>query len=386
MNKLSPFSFYLLFYAALAAMMPFLVLYYQQLGLSGVQIGLLIGGSQLVSLAGGPFWTGIADATRKHKRVMSLALVVLVASGILFPFLKTLVPLAILAVLNAFFTAPVIPLSDSAILSMLGSEKEKYGRISLGGTLGWGLAAPLVGILVQTYGLSLAFWSYACLVFLALLVCQSYVFAGVVENHAARASYRSLLASNRWVLFLLIAFISGLGFATLNNYLFAYLKELHAAESTMGLALTIATLSEFPVLYFANHLLRRLGSQRLMRLAMAVTAGRLLLFGVLGSLAGVLFLQVLNGLSMPLFWVAGVNYAAENAPAGLKASAQSLLGLMVSGLGAAAGGLLGGYLLGAVGGQGTFAVTGVLMLASLVLVAVLERKVRPVQVRLLERS
>ena len=105
-----------------------------------------------------------------------------------------------------------------------------------------------------------------------------------------------------------------------------------------------------------------------------------------GSLAGGLFLQALNGLSMPLFWVAGVNFAAETAPAGLKASAQSLLGLMVSGLGASAGGLLGGYLLGAVGGQGMFTATGVLMLASLVLVAVLERKVRPVQVRLLERS
>ena len=47
MNKAK--LFYFIFYAAMAALSPFLTLYYQSLGLSGTQIGLLAG---LVPLTG----------------------------------------------------------------------------------------------------------------------------------------------------------------------------------------------------------------------------------------------------------------------------------------------------------------------------------------------
>ena len=41
MRKATPFTFYFLYFAATAALIPFIVLYYQQLGFSGGQIGLL---------------------------------------------------------------------------------------------------------------------------------------------------------------------------------------------------------------------------------------------------------------------------------------------------------------------------------------------------------
>ena len=35
-----------------------------------------------------------------------------------------------------------------------------YGRIRLGGTLGWGLFAPIAGALVLKYGLNIAFLGF----------------------------------------------------------------------------------------------------------------------------------------------------------------------------------------------------------------------------------
>ena len=43
MKKIWPFSFYFLYFAALSSLMPFIVLFYQGLGFSGTQIGLLTG-------------------------------------------------------------------------------------------------------------------------------------------------------------------------------------------------------------------------------------------------------------------------------------------------------------------------------------------------------
>ncbi len=75
----------------------------------------------------------------------------------------------------------------------------------------------------------------------------------------------------------------------------------------------------------------------------------------------------------PAMWVAGVAYADEHAPAGLKSTAQGLFGAMSFGFGSAVGGFLGGLLLASVGGRGMYLVFGFIILGGLVLVEVLKR-------------
>ena len=278
MRKATPFTFYFLYFAATAALIPFIVLYYQQLGFTGGQIGLLAGMSPLIVMVGAPFWTGVADSTRRHRLVMSLALVVAIVGALVFPLASTFGQVVLLIVVYSFFAAPIGPLSDSATLTMLAGEKDMYGRVRMGGTIGFGLAALIAGLLVQNYGLRLAFWSYATLMFLALLVSQRFVYGRAAPGDSVRGHARDLLTSRRWILFLAMAFACGVGFAAINTYLFAYMRELDASELTMGLALTIATLSELPVLFYANRLLGRFGSFGLLVVGMAVTGIRLLLY------------------------------------------------------------------------------------------------------------
>jgi PPP family 3-phenylpropionic acid transporter len=106
---------------------------------------------------------------------------------------------------------------------------------------------------------------------------------------------------------------------------------------------------------------------------MIVTGVRLLLYAALNSPAGVLVVQILNGLTFPAVWVAGVSYADENAPAGMSATAQGLFGAMVSGFGAAAGGFIGGLLLESIGGQSMYLVFGVMVLVGIAIITLIER-------------
>lgn len=146
------------------------------LGFTGAQIGLLTGITPLITLFSVPLWTGLADMTRRHRLVMSLALLVGVSMMLLFPLLNAFAPVLLAAVLfNAFF-APVSSFADSATMAMLADEKEMYGRIRLGGTIGYGLTAPIAGMLVQKHGLKWAFWGCAALFFLAFIVSQKLVY------------------------------------------------------------------------------------------------------------------------------------------------------------------------------------------------------------------
>jgi PPP family 3-phenylpropionic acid transporter len=374
MRKLWPFTFYFLLFAAIAFVSPFMVLYYQGLGFTGTQIGLLTGIVPLLTLFSAPLWTGIADATHQHRLLMSLAILLWMITALVFPFLNAFVPVLLIAVLLYMFVAPIPPFADSATMSMLADEKEMYSRIRLGGTIGYGVAAPIAGLLIQNHGLRFAFWGSAFVLLLGFIVSQRFVYGQLEADNPARGRVRTLLTNPRWLLFLVVAFAGGAGFAAFNNYLFPYMKELGASESMMGLALTIGTISEIPTLFFGNRLIKRLKSYGLLMLSMVVIGLRMLLFAASATPSLVLFIQLLNGLTFPAMWVAGVSYADENAPAGMRTTAQGLFSAMVSGFGMAVGGFAGGPLLESIGGRGLYSVFGVAVLAIVAIVVLIRRR------------
>lgn len=365
MKKIWPFSYYFLYFAAFSALMPFFVLFYQRLGFSGPQIGLLTGIPPLITLVAAPFWTGVADARRWHKLVMGVGMSVAILSIFLLPSFTSFVIIFMLIIVFNVFASPIASLADSATMNMLGEERAMYGRIRMGGTIGWGLFAPIAGALVQNYGLKLAFWSYSAIMLINLFVSQRFVHSSHEEGTTRPSGIRVLLTNRRWINFLFIAFLGGLGTFAVNAYLFPYMAELGARETTMGFALTISTLTEMPIFFFGDRLVKRFTNYGLLILALVMVAIRSLLLSAVNTPLMVLALQAFGGTIFPAMWLAGVSYADQNAPAGLKSSAQGLFGAMCFGFGSAVGGFLGGLLLESVGGRGMFLIFGIIVLVGL---------------------
>lgn len=369
MRKIWPFTFYFLYFASLSSLIPFFVLFYQGLGFTGTQIGLLTGIPPLITLIASPFWTGIADARHLHKFVMGLGILGTVVVIFLLPMFASFALVFATIILFNMFLSPVSALSDSATMNMLGTERAMYGRIRLGGTIGWGFFAPVAGFIVQSYGLRVAFWTFCVVMLLNFFISRRFVFfqETTTTNEASRGGIRALVTTRRWINFLFLAFLGGVGSFSAASYLFPYMAELGANESTMGIALTIATLTEIPAFFFGNRLLRRFGSYGLLLLALVMVAIRSLLYGVVSTPAMVLVVQAFGGMIFPMIWLAGVSYADENAPAGLKSSAQGLFGAMTFGVGSAAVGFAGGLLLESIGGRGMFFVLGLFIFTGLAL-------------------
>jgi PPP family 3-phenylpropionic acid transporter len=376
MKKLTSSAFYFLYFGAVAALMPYFVLYYQSLGFNGMQIGLLTGISPLVTIVGAPLWTGGADATRKHRLFLTAALAGSILITLALPTATVFGLVFPLILLYYFFLSPISSFADHATMSMLAGEKEKYGRVRMGGTLGWGLVAPLAGFLIQNNGLRIGFWIFSALLFLALLISQGLSFHGGEAGSSMRKGIRTLLADRRWLPFLALAFLGGMGLAAINGYLFPFMEEMNAGNATMGIALSLSTLSEVPMLFFANRLIRVWKAEGLLLFGMLAMGVRLLLYPIFNFPLGVLFFQMFNGLTFPAIWVAGVSFADQNSPPGMRATAQGLFAATVFGFGSAAGGFLGGPLLEGVGGRGLYLVFGLLLLLGTGAVAMLSRYLR----------
>jgi PPP family 3-phenylpropionic acid transporter len=368
MKKIWPFSFYFLNYAAFAALLPFFVIFYQALGFNGTQIGLLTGIPPLITLVCAPLGTALADKTHHHKLIMGLGLLAGVVMALLLPAFTGFIVIFLIIALYNIFMSPVGSLADSATMTMLGDERAKYGRIRLGGTIGWGVFAPIAGFLVQGYGLKVAFWMFAAIMLINLFVSRKFDFGKHEEHQANNGGIRDLLTDRKWIFFLLASFVGGVGAFSVASYLYPYMAELGATKTQMGIASFVATLTELPIFFFGNRLVQRFGSQKLFLSALVLMGIRSMLFAAVGTPLLIYGVQALGGMMFPAMWLAGVSYADENAPLGLKSTGQGLFSAMSFGFGSAVGGFIGGILLESMGGRSMFFMLGLVILVSIVLI------------------
>lgn len=169
-------AFYFLYYAAAAALLPFLALYYEQVGLSGRQIGLLVGIPPILMLVSPPLWGGLADSTKQHKLLLMAAIggswvmvlvlslttaflwlipVVFAYSFIRLPWLVLPVQLLHGPTFSAMWVAGASCASDMAPEGMGATAQGLFSSVifGLGGTFG----ALLGGALYDSLGATLMF-------------------------------------------------------------------------------------------------------------------------------------------------------------------------------------------------------------------------------------
>lgn len=374
---------YLLFYAANAALLPVLALYYESIGVTGTRLGVLTALWPAGNVLGASLWGAVADATGRHRLVLGLAilgaasLAQLVGVGTGFVML--------LPAVSAFAVAaaPIGPMLDHAVLEDLGERHNRFGRVRLWGAVGWGGAAPLVGLIVDKAGLRSVFPIYAAAM-LGLLVTtfplripHTRLGAGIFGGLA------TIVRSPQWRRFLVTVFLIGTGGTLTHHYLFVYFASIGGSGSLRGIALAIATLSELAVFLFAERITHALRPSRLILVAMGGVGVRMILYGVIADPVVALLPQLLHGVSFALVLIAGVATARRLAPPGMGATAQALFSATHMGLGGVAGALLGGALFTRLTVPQAFLVVGV---GELLLTAILLATGRSATLRSRRRS
>lgn len=361
--------FYFLFFSAAVCLLPFLSLHYQGLGLSGREIGFLIGIVPLVSMVGSSAWSMLSDATGRH-RLLFLAAIGGTWLGVFgmsrADSFVTLIPLVLV---YAFCSAPIIPLVDNSVLEMVRSgEQGDYGHARVWGAYGWAVGGAVAGILIERSGIQWAFYLYLGLMVLLLLTA---VRLPMNVTSAAGGTFWSglstFLRDRTWLVFLGAASVVGVGIAIFLNYLFPYAETLGISRGVMGFSLTVATLSEIPFFLYSKRLIQRWGSPLLLAAALLFVALRAFAYVGMTTSWQMLLISLLHGPTFTLMWVAGVAYADRLAAPGLGATAQGLFGGVTMGGGVALGAFIGGFIYDGIGPQAVFIFAGTAALLALII-------------------
>ncbi len=145
-------SFYFWYFAFIGAFAPYFALYLRSLGYTAAEIGLLLAVNPVARIFGPNIWGWLSDHYRARGRLIRVTAVgsaaVFVAVFFNYGFAWMF---AALLLLNVFWCG-VLPLAESATLSLVGARVGAYGRVSLWGSVGFvavviagGYAARLSG-------------------------------------------------------------------------------------------------------------------------------------------------------------------------------------------------------------------------------------------------
>jgi PPP family 3-phenylpropionic acid transporter len=350
--------FNLTFFAGFAALAPFLVLYYEQIGLSGSQIGILTAIPPFVTLFASSIWGALGDATKQHGRIMWITLVGTAVFGFIISKFSSFTSLLPIIILYAIFIAPVVPLLDNSILELLGKDSTNYGKFRLWGAVGWGASAPVIGLIVEQTGLEWAFPLFLVGMLATLFVSFFMPMSKKGIGREFKSGLSMLLKDKGLLLFLGTMLIIGMGLAVVDIFLFLRLDEIGASRALMGFTLTLGTASEILIFFYADKLLKRIGTSRLLTIAILSLALQLVGFSFLRVSWAAPLIQILHGPSFAGMWTAGITIANKRAPEGMGATTQGLFSSVLLGVGASAGLLIGGYLFDLAGTSMTYRLAG----------------------------
>ena len=369
-------SFYLAYFSAGAAYSSYLIIYYQNSGMTLEQIGVLASVPTIMFILANPLWAAIADGFHIHKQMLPLTMLLTLPNIWLISQTHSFIPLVGLVLLFAFCLSPIISLADYSVLNMLGEKRYEYGNVRVWGAVGFGISAFLTGVMIQRWGTGMLFINFIIFMACGVAVASRLPAPRLVRTESYWNGLRKLVADGRWYGFLLGLFMVGMSFAILNIYFILFLKSLGGGEALFGLSVAMASLSELPVFLFSAYMLRKWPAVRLMMLAVIVMAVRCLFVSFMVNPRMALLVQLMHGMSFSLMWTAGVSYTSEIAPPGLGASAQALFSSTMFGLASGAGALLGSRIYATMGPAILFQTASLLALIGLLFFLLVDRKRR----------
>jgi PPP family 3-phenylpropionic acid transporter len=357
---------YFFYFAAFGIIITFLNVYYWDIGLTGVQIGLLSFVMPLVSIVAAPLWGIWNDRIGQVKRLLIIACVGIIFTVMGIGLAEVFFWLVIFTILFAFFDSSILPILDSTTLRFLGRNRDKFGRERVWGSIGFIIAVWGIGFVLQRFG-SRWFFPFYILMILSVLITLKWL-PNQKANYkpAVYANISKLILQKEWLLFSASLLLVGLGNFAVSGFLGIYIKDLGEDEGLVGMAAAFATLTELPIMFWGNKILKRFGSWRLLLVAYGAISIRLVLYAIMPDAWWVLPISLLNSLTFGVYWIATVAYVDQMASDEIKSSAQGMLYavLNVSRMIAA---LLSGYLYDLVGGGNLFLISALFSLFAIIL-------------------
>jgi MFS family permease len=365
--------YFVIEYLAVGIFGPYLALYLTAKGLTGVQLGLILGSIPLVTIFAQPLWGFLSDLFRARRPLLVLACVLTALIAISFYWFNTIELLLPIFILYAVFHAPLGLLGTALALDYLEEvgQLEDFGALRLWGSIGFAVTALLAGSLFITSLIQVLPMIYGGLMLLLALVVLTLPESPPPppqERAPWWSTLRQLRGQTPLLTYLVGVLFIGATMEVGMQYLAVYLNLLQAPGWIIGSALALQAILEVPLMSNVAHWIRRWGLALVLMSGVILLPVRWLLYIFIEEPLLVIPTQVLHSMAIVSLMVVGVAFVDRQMPKRLRATGQGLYSTIMNGIGPAIGLFVAGIAYEA---RGIRAVWSINTVVALVGVAIL---------------
>lgn len=341
-------GFYLFYFAALGALLPYWSLYLQSLGFSSQKIGELMALLMATRILAPNIWGYIADYSGRRMTIIRLASLLAALAFSTVYLNHSYLALAGMMITFSLFWNGTLPQFEVITLTYLDLEKKPhhYSRIRLWGSIGFILSVTLLGPVLDHVSIGLLPTVILTLMigiwFLSLTVPESNIYHYHSSDH--RPLWK-ILQEPEILIFFTIAFLMQASHGPYYTFYTIYLEEYGYNRSLIGSLWALGVMAEVGIFLSMHRLLPSLGVRPILLGSLLFASLRWLLVGLFPSyLLIVIFAQLLHAATFGAFHAAAIDWVYYYFSGIHRGRGQALYSSLGFGAGGAVGSFYSGYL------------------------------------------
>jgi PPP family 3-phenylpropionic acid transporter len=361
--------FYFIYYFFVGAFVPYWGLYLKSEQFSPADIGILMSLFQISRIFAPNFWGWLADHTGKRAQWIKLTAflglcgftAVFWAHGFYWLFF-------VMAALS-LFTSSTLPLAESLTLAHLATTNGHYSRIRMWGSLGFIVAAVILGFLIDFAGIKSLLWFLLMVQMTLFILSYTLPDPKVVAHEHDHYSIWQVIKQPNVIALLIGCALMVTAHGVLYNFYSIYLSDHGYSKGMIGLLWAVGVICEIGIFILMPKIMARYTLKTILLVSLALA---ILRFGMIGvavdSLAMLILAQTLHAATFGSFHAASVEVITQFFNGRHQAKGQAIYNSVAYGIGGTVGGVAGGYALQYLGGQVTFMLAAIFPLLGLLMI------------------
>lgn len=359
-------GFYFFYFAYIGAFAPFFSLYLKAVGISAVEIGVLMSLPQLTRIFAPHLWGWLADRSPSPLHVARIAGLAGTLSWVGVFAGPAFAPLFVVLLAMTFFWSAALPLVEATTLSHLGGETARYGRIRVWGSVGFIVAVVAVGYALDRVSIEALLWIVLALM-IGMLGFSWHIPEAAMPAHAAdRLPLRDIIKKPEVIALIAAGALMAAAHGPYYTFFSIHLAGLGYSKAVTGWLWALGVISEIGIFIWMPHLYRAFTLRQILIASLTLAAVRFLIIGwAADSLALLLFAQTLHAASFGSFHAAAIGMVHRLFPGRYQARGQAIYGSLTFGVGGTLGSAISGYVWEPLGAALTFTLAAAAALAGM---------------------
>ena len=362
--------FYFVYYFFVGAFVPYWGLYLQSENFSAADIGILMSLFQISRIFAPNLWGWLADHTKQRVKWIKLTAFLGLLGFVAVFWAHGFWWLFFVMLSLSLFTSSTLPLSESLTLAHLATTNGHYSRIRMWGSLGFIVAAVMLGFAIDAYGIKSLLWF--------LLGVQIVLFGltfklpdAIVAPHVSdEFSIWQIIKQPTVIALLIGCSLMVTAHGVLYNFYSIYLADHGYSKAMIGLLWSVGVICEIVVFMLMPKLMARFSLKKIMLISLVLAVIRFSMIGVaIDNLWLLLIAQSLHAFTFGSFHAASIEVITQFFNGRHQAKGQAIYNSVAYGVGGTIGGLAGGYALQYLGGEKTFLLAALFPLLGFIVIA-----------------